>query len=69
MTESLNWQKNILTCITIGRQRFGKRIPATHARNSRTSVARQRRGKLTLATIEEAVWSASLILIYDTCFI
>jgi hypothetical protein len=31
---------NIVICIPIARQRFGKHIPATRARNNRTSIAR-----------------------------
>jgi hypothetical protein len=42
----------------IARQRVAKHIPAeANAQNSRTYIARQRRGKHAFATIEEAVFS------------
>jgi hypothetical protein len=50
----------IVTCIPIARQGLGKHIHAgTNARYSRTSIARQRRGKNASSTIEAAffVWS------------
>jgi hypothetical protein len=41
----------------IARQRVAKHIPAEgNARNNRTSIARQRRGKHAFATIEEVVF-------------
>jgi hypothetical protein len=49
---------NIVTCIFIARQRFGKHIPAkANARNNRASIARQRNTKHASLTIE-AVFSA-----------
>jgi hypothetical protein len=49
-----------VTCIPIARQQLGKHIPAgTNARDSRTSIARQRRSKHASSTIEAmfSVWS------------
>jgi hypothetical protein len=49
---------NIVTCIPIARQRFGKHIRAeANARNSRTCIARQRISKHASLTVE-AVFSA-----------
>jgi hypothetical protein len=48
---------NIVTCIPIARQRIGKQIPAeTNARNSRTSIIRQRSYKHTSLRIEDGVF-------------
>jgi hypothetical protein len=44
---------DIVTCTPIARQRVAKHIPAeANARNSRTSIARQLRGKQALSTIQ-----------------
>jgi hypothetical protein len=44
--------------MAIARQRVAKHIPAeAKARNNRTSIGRQRRGKHAFATIEEAAFS------------
>jgi hypothetical protein len=61
-TRSLNLKRsgniNTMICIPIARQRLGKRTPAgANARNSRTSIARQRISKQASLTIE-AVFSA-----------
>jgi hypothetical protein len=59
-------------CIPIARQQLGKGIPVTRARNSRTSIARQRHGTHALATTEEvvfSVWSVPHFLTCDTCFL
>jgi hypothetical protein len=48
----------VVRAMTIARQRVAKHIPAEASkRNSRTSIARQRRGKHAFVTIEEAVFS------------
>lgn len=69
MLESFSCQSvgkwdNIVTCISIGRQRLGEHIPAGN--NSKTSVAMQQSCKHAFATIEEAVFcrSASRLCVY-----
>jgi hypothetical protein len=47
---------NIVTCILIARQQFGKYIPATNAINNRTSIARQRSCKHASLTTEDGVF-------------
>jgi hypothetical protein len=57
---------DIVTCISIARQRAAKHIPAT----TNTSTARQRRGTHAFATIEEAqfsMWSSPRILTRVFC--
>jgi hypothetical protein len=54
----VTFRQNIVTCIPIARQRLGKQIPAeVNARNSRTSIARQRISKHVSLTVE-SVFSA-----------
>jgi hypothetical protein len=53
MKYGLKREDDIAMCVPIARQRVGKHIPAkTKARNKRTSIAGQRRGKRALSTIQ-----------------
>jgi hypothetical protein len=47
----------IVTRIPIARQRVGKHIPATRARNNRTSIAKQRSNEHISLTTEDDVFS------------
>jgi hypothetical protein len=48
---------NIVTCKPIARQRVDKHVPAeANARNSRTSIAKQRSCKHVYLTIEDGVF-------------